>query len=193
MDISKQAISSVFIHFWNITFSIFFAKTVFEKSKSEFGVGENSDECAFYFLCFLFDTILGVFLVWMLLKIIYRISIYFRIDSIKVQGFYGNPILINWYIQQLLIYLLIVIISKIMISIIMFSVAIPLQIFGNYIFRSLRLRPKTELIVVMIACPCVLSIVQYWLLDNFLSDVSDGGIGPRTRDYEFLGKKKNEK
>ena len=87
MDISKQAISSVFIHFWNITFSIFFAKTVFEKSKSEFGVGENSDECAFYFLCFLFDTILGVFLVWMLLRISYRISIYFRIDSIKVQGF----------------------------------------------------------------------------------------------------------
>ena len=183
MDVSKQAASSVFIHFWNIGLSILFANTILDGVELS-----NGDECSFYFLSFLFDTILGVFFVWVLLRLIRRVALYFKIDSISIQGFYGEPPSIHWYFQQLFCFLVAIIISKIVLSLIMYSIASSLQYVGSYIFSPLELNPKMELVVVMIVCPCVLNVVQYWLLDNFLADGGDGPGGSRCRDYEFLGK-----
>jgi hypothetical protein len=62
MDVSKQGFSSVLVHFWNIGLSIIFANLSSNDNRA-------SDECAFYFINFLLDTFVGVFLVWLLLKV----------------------------------------------------------------------------------------------------------------------------
>ena len=67
----------------------------------------------------------------------------------------------------------------------MYSVAGFLADVGSFIFSPLRLHPNTELVVVMIVCPCFLNIVQYWLVDNFLSEKGDAG---KSRErYSYLG------
>ena len=182
MDVSKQAIGSIFIHFWNIGLSILFARKLEDSSDTS----NQSDECAFYFLSFLFDTIFGIFFVWALLKMIKMVALSYRIESITVQGYYGNPPSINWYLGQLLCFLLAIMGSKIIITLLMYSIAALLQNVGNLIFQSIQMNPKNELLIVMIVCPFSLNIIQYWLYDNFLSKNLDAPRGPLTENYESL-------
>ena len=165
MDVSKQAIGGIFIHLWNILLSIFFAQTLVDSSNTS----DKSDECAFYFLLFLFDTIFGVFFIWIMLRLAKAIAQSSGIESIKVQGYYGNPPSINWYLKQQLSFLIAIIVSKSIITAIMYVEALPLKDAGNRIFQSLKMNPKCELIVVMIICPFFFNIIQYWIIDNFLS------------------------
>lgn len=61
MDVSKQGFGSIIIHFWNIALAVLFT----ELSTNV----DDADECAFYFITFVIDTVLGVVLVWLLLKV----------------------------------------------------------------------------------------------------------------------------
>lgn len=89
------------------------------------------------------------------------------------------------YLQQLICFLTVILVSKLILGMMMYSVAGFLADVGSFIFSPLRLHPNTELVVVMIVCPCFLNIVQYWLVDNFLSEIGDAG---KSRErYSYLG------
>ena len=75
MDVSKQAISSVIIHFCNIGLSILFAKLSLTPDN------DISDECAFYFLSFLLDTIVGVYLIFLLLGVAQQLALQYEITA----------------------------------------------------------------------------------------------------------------
>ena len=182
MDVSKQAIGGIFIHFWNIVLSILFAQTLVDSSNNS----DQSDECAFYFLMFLFDTIFGVSFIWILLRLVKAIAQSLGIESIKVQGYYGNPPSINWYLKQQLSFLIAIIGSKSIITAIMYVEVLPLQHVGNRIFQSLKMNPKCELIVVMIICPFFFNIIQYWLIDNFLSKYEEKTSISEIEFYELI-------
>ena len=162
MDASKQIFSSFIIHFFNIGMSILFANTFANSFLDTTDLTEEArlepDECSFYFLSFVFDTVLGVFIVWILLKVSKQLATTFKIDGLKSQGFYGSPSpRMDWYCLQLVVFLMIIIISKIILGLMMYSVATTLGAIGSFIFQPLRLRPNTELVVVMVVCPCFLS------------------------------------
>lgn len=185
MDVSKQLVSSVIIHVWNIGLSILFAslnasynddKTDDYDDNAEGGssiVNEEGDECAFYFLNFLFDTIFGVFLVFLMIKASGNIAVYFNMPSIQKQGFYGFPPQIKWYLHQLAVFIFIILISKFILGIFMYSMADQLSALGDWLFSPLDSNPSAELVVVMVVCPAFLSMVQYWLQDNFLMGSKD--------------------
>ena len=111
MDVSKQIFSSIFIHFWNIALSIIFTNKLDNlRLNSSNGVDVAQirrgvvyfwvpDECSFYFLSFVFDTILGVFLIWVLLKVARQLAITCRLEAIRNQGYYGTPPRLTWYVQ----------------------------------------------------------------------------------------------
>jgi hypothetical protein len=130
MDVSKQVFSSALVHFWNIGLSILFTSSFLTTSGTSGG-----DECSFYFLNFVFDTILGVFMIWILLKVLKRIAFAFGIEALKHQGYYGDPPKLSRYIQQLLGYLTLVLISKVILALMMLSVRGTLQWIGGVIFR----------------------------------------------------------
>ena len=182
MDVSKQATGGIFIHLWNIVLSILFAQTLADSSDTS----DQSDECAFYFLMFLFDTIFGVSFIWILLRLMKAIAESFGIESIKVQGYYGNPPSINWYLQQQLSFVIAIVGSKSIISTIMYVEVLPLQHIGNRIFQFLQMNPRCELIVVMIICPFFFNIIQYWIIDNFLSKNADATSVSETEVYELI-------
>ena len=104
---------------------------------------------------------------------------------ICLPSFYLYPINNISYLQQLVCFLTVILVSKLILGMMMYSVAGFLADVGSFIFSPLRLHPNTELVVVMIVCPCFLNIVQYWLVDNFLSEKGDAG---KSRErYSYLG------
>ena len=54
----------------------------------------------------------------------------------------------------------------------MFKLANPLSILGNILFLFIEKFPNVELFVVMIIAPSLLSIIQYWIVDNILMSQS---------------------
>ena len=41
---------------------------------------------------------------------------------------------------------------------------------GSLLFYPVHNHPKIELLIVMIGCPLVMNMVQFWLQDSFLMD-----------------------
>ena len=161
MDVSKQGISSIIIHFCNIGLSILFAAVNLTPD-------QPADECAFYFLSFVLDTIVGVYLIWVGLNIARIFAIQFDIKSIQEQGVYGYETPMTYYTHQLITFIIVILISKIILGIFMYMFSSFLNRIGNFIFEPLEKYPDIELVVVMVVCPCFLSMIQYWIQDNIL-------------------------
>jgi hypothetical protein len=97
----------------------------------------------------------------------------YEIDALKYNGYYGTPPQLRIYVQQLLCFLLVIVMSKFLLGFFVFSVHTWIEHLGNAIFRPLKGHPDTELTVVMVICPCFLNILQYWIQDNFLMDTKE--------------------
>ena len=160
MDVSKQIISSVIIHFCNIGLSILFAKLNLTPDSP-------SDECAFYFISFVLDTIVGVYIIWIGLRIVQSLAKQHDIKSLQEQGDYGYESPIKYYVHQIIVFIIIILLSKIILAIAMWLFSRYLNKLGNFMFRPLG-NPDVELVVVMVFCPCILSMIQYWIQDNIL-------------------------
>lgn len=87
MDVSKQIVQSVFMHFGNIALAIVFANLSLSAENDS-----SHDECAFYFMSFCLDTFLGIQLIYIMLKASRNVAISLNIPALKDQGFYGNPL-----------------------------------------------------------------------------------------------------
>lgn len=167
MDVSKQAVSSVIVHFWNIGLAIIFSKLAITSVSHSSG-----DECAFYFISFFFDTAFGTYLVYIMLKASQHVGVMFNIPWMEQQGYYGTPPQSLWYLYQLFTFLIIIIISKFILGLAMYTFQGSLNELGTYLFSPFQMKPLTELVFVMVVCPAFMSIIQYWLQDNFLMDKS---------------------
>jgi hypothetical protein len=161
MDVSKQGVASIVIHFSNILLAVLYARMEIFSESDQVG-----DECAFYFLGFVMDTIVGVFFIWILLRLVRKIATYYNIYALIDQGYYGNPPRRSWYFIQLICFLVVCLISKFFIGVLMLIYAPEVSSIGNYLFRPMASSPELELMVVMIVCPTFLSIIQV----NALSD-----------------------
>ena len=162
LDISKQVIASILIHLWNIGLSILFASL---------NSANIADECVFYFMNFVMDTFAGVAIIWLFLKLVNFVALKYTpvFIAVEKQGYYGQPTPnVVWYFAQLGVYLLAVIVSKIILALVVFKLANPLSILGNFLFLFITKYPNVELFVVMIIAPSFLSIIQYWIVDNIL-------------------------
>ena len=162
LDISKQVIASVLIHLWNIGLSILFASLDSVNA---------ADECVFYFMNFVMDTFAGVGIIWIFLKMVHLLALKYTPTFIAVekQGYYGQPVPnVVWYLAQLGVYLLSVLVSKIILALVVFKLVDPLSAIGNFLFSFIKLNPNGELFLVMVIAPSFLSIIQYWIVDNIL-------------------------
>ncbi|KAG9407264.1 hypothetical protein AC1031_001954 [Aphanomyces cochlioides] len=159
-DASKQAIGAGVAHAANLFIAIMLVKM----AKSE----NAKDECAFYFINFTLDTSLGVAVNWLLLRLSMAAAIHFDWTWLQVPGFYGNPIRTSVWLAQLAMWIVIVLTAKIIIARFIYALETPLNNFGNWLFDPLSDYPKVELLFVMVACPCLMNALQFWITDNFL-------------------------
>ena len=168
MDTSKQCIGALWAHGLNVALAAGLAA----KSK-------GSDQCAFYFINFTLDTTVGAALNWALMLALQRAAGKYGWGTLKHSGAYGPsaPFLRTWSVQ-LASWLVIVAVMKMIILAFIFGFVQQLANLGNDIFAPLQDNPKLELLLVMILCPCLMNMVQFWVQDNFLKKA--GGDGSET-------------
>lgn len=117
---------------------------------------------------FTVDTTIGVVLNWALLQILSYVAQKKQWTSLQNSGEYGTPPRISIWLLQLLSWLLILLFTKIVLTFSIYAYETPLGSFAEWLFQPLVNHPEMELMIVMIACPCLMNALQFWIQDNFL-------------------------
>jgi uncharacterized membrane protein YjgN (DUF898 family) len=145
------------IHFSNVGLSIILSQVTAEEKRSGVLAG---DQCANYLVNFIMDTILGVFLVWILLGLVSKMAYRFDVRELKEQGFYDDPPSCCFYFSQLCIFLVVTLFSKFLLGILFIWFESDLGVVGRIICQPFKDDPDAELTFVMVVCPSILNIVQ---------------------------------
>ena len=163
MDVTKQVIQSMFVHFSNIGLAIMM-------SAWALGDDRHHDECALYFMSFTLDTFVGVVIIWVVLRGSSYLAVQHDIAPLKHHGYYGEPPQGDWYLMQLGVFILATVTSKAILAMYMFFMSSSLDGFGDWLFGPIQADPAAELLLVMVICPFFMSVIQYWVVDTFLMD-----------------------
>jgi hypothetical protein len=157
-DVSKQLIGAFCIHFLNILVSGYILNV------------SGSDECAWYFLNYFIDCTFGIVVVYFIHNNIQKHfnNKYGEDSSLYKIGYYNTPPDNKVWFKQFSLYVFSLFMNKIIITLILYATKNPMADLGNWLFNPLQSDPDTELLVVMILCPLILSSLQYWLFDNML-------------------------
>lgn len=162
-DTSKQIIGQFFAHICNILIALILA----EKK-------EDNDPCEWYLLNYILDTILGMFVCWLFVRLVNRISYRYNKPFLRSGNYRTGPGRmqgIGQYMIQLGVWISIIFTTKVLIFVL---VLLPfkslLQKLGDVMVHPLVDHPKAELVVVMIIVPLIMNSIQYWIQDTFLKD-----------------------
>ena len=159
LDVLKQGIGSSSDHMTNILISIVIIS------------GSDGDECQWYFLVYTLTSTVGCTTNLLMLTLVERFSSKYRNScTVEIQNFgeYGNPPKLKRWFVQLVVWLGIVIISKIIVLIILLLCGNFLNDITGSAFASFSGNREFELIFVMIIIPFILNIIQFWITDTFL-------------------------
>jgi len=159
LDVLKQGIGSSSDHMTNILISILIIS------------GSEGDECQWYFLVYTLTSTIGCTTNLLMLTLVERLSTKYKNSctaEIRNFGEYGDPPKLKRWFVQLIVWLGIVVVSKIIVLVV-------LILCGNFLiyatgsaFASFDGNRAFELIFVMIIIPFILNIIQFWITDTFL-------------------------
>ncbi|KAI9279773.1 vacuolar membrane protein-domain-containing protein [Sporodiniella umbellata] len=162
LDVSKQFIGAGIIHFINIGISY----------------ATESSLCVVYFLNVAMDTTLGVLILWCWMKVILALL---KKARIPVETCCTLPIdkrtMLLW-LQQLIVFLLAIVLSKICFYEILVLNEDWLCWLGELAISWTNSSPKLQLLFVMLIFPVVMNAIQFWLTDTIIQQRS------QTIDFE---------
>jgi hypothetical protein len=163
LDVSKQAVGSLLAHGANMIIAIWLSHLV-----------DNTNECAWYFVSYSFDTFFGVTLGYFFLKLIIHYAAKYNYPRLSQNGNYQIPgftsnkdIGITWLIQ-LSVWLLIIIISRLFVALVLWIGEDIFSVVAQGIASIFKGNPNLLLLFVMIICPGIMNICQAWIIDNIL-------------------------
>ena len=164
LDVGKQIVGGGEAHVLNMLIAGFLKRDGSNNNNNNKEDG-NGDECQWYFVNFALDTSIGVLLNIGLLKLLTIIATKKKWKSLMVSGDYGSPISYRvWAIQLLTWTMIIPLVKIILLVVILFDKGV-LGNLGHILLDWLHPTPKIELVVVMIICPCLMNLFQYWIQD----------------------------
>lgn len=168
-DTSKQAISSGVGHMQNVALS----ELVFVRMHVV-----PTSPCVWYLVNLVLDTTLGT------------CAAYFALRSAEVflsacadwltpgcaqpvlemasTGHYGSPPSFLRWVNQTLLWLVVVTVAKAVVAAFILAAAMPLHAVGLRTLAPLERYPRIEVVTVMLVAPLVLNVIQLWIQDNFL-------------------------
>ncbi|KAG0670912.1 hypothetical protein C6P40_003995 [Pichia californica] len=166
-DVSKQVLGALLIHILNIFLSILRLKIglnllIIEKNNKLI----YDNPCDYYFLNILFDTTIGIPILYFFIKLITIFCSLCKINGIK-SGEYGNPPNLKNYIKQLLIYFLSLSLMKISIYTIMIFFPILIKL-SFWLLSRLDNYPNIQISFVLLIFPLIMNIFQYYVIDNLI-------------------------
>ncbi|KAJ6666257.1 hypothetical protein lerEdw1_000529 [Lerista edwardsae] len=147
-DTSKQAIGALFIHFANVFLSDL----------------TEEDPCSLYLMNFILDATLGMLLIWLGVKVVSWIVESWKFTHL-VFGEYGDPPQAAAWIGQCILYLLIMVFEKAVISLVLL---IPGWTKLQEILLDYIPDPQLELVLVMLVVPFVVNAVMFWVVDSLI-------------------------
>lgn len=107
-------------------------------------------------------------------------------SSLKHPGRYGDPPNIRVWAAQLLSWSGVLLVMKCFVGLAIYIFSAPLGLIGELLFYPVHHHPKIELLIVMIGCPLVMNMVQFWIQDSFLMDHTNAVHDVELNDEEVL-------
>ena len=160
-DVSKQGFGACYAHVLNMVIAALLSKNLRGKT-------ELTDQCAWYGMSYLIDTTLGLILAVFFVKLLDYLANKFDWKGLKKSGVYhGDDGFCHW-IQQVLAWLGILTIVKMLIYLFMWGLSGPLAVIGGILFAPLQGNIRFELLFVMIFFPGFLNVIYFWIADSFL-------------------------
>ena len=126
------------------------------------------DQCAWYGICYLVDTTMGLILAIWGLKILDTLAHENDWVSLKHSGVYeGVEGVLHW-IHQVIAWLVILTLVKVIIYFFMVWTSAPLAYVGDILFSPLQSNIRLELLFVMIFFPGFLNVIYFWIADSYM-------------------------
>lgn len=169
-DVSKQLFGALGVHVFNVILSII-------KSKADLLVmfkNNDDDPCNWYFLTIMFDCTIGVYIFWLMFRLVNYICVkYFQVTEIT-SGEYGDvdrPSVVA-YLKQLGIYFVSLMITKVILYFCINVFAAQLLWVTEHILLGwLDDYPgEFEIVVVMFIVPIIMNVLQLVLVDNIIKN-----------------------
>lgn len=126
------------------------------------------DQCAWYGMSYLIDTTLGLFLAITFLGVLDWMANERDWVHLKHSGVYVGPDRYKHWMSQVIAWMLILTIVKLIIYIFMRICSTPLAILGQWLFEPLQGNIRIELLFVMIVFPGFLNVIYFWIADSYL-------------------------
>eukprot|EP00457_Paulinella_chromatophora_P008509 gb/GEZN01008544.1/.p1 GENE.gb/GEZN01008544.1/~~gb/GEZN01008544.1/.p1 ORF type:complete len:387 (-),score=57.04 gb/GEZN01008544.1/:233-1393(-) len=158
LDVSKQGFGAGFAHVLNIMFA--WGLAAYSSAAA--------DQCAWYFINFTADTFFGTVISWYQFKLLEHLAFRCRWKNLMHSGDYGDPPDYGMWSAQVVSWTCIVFISKGMIAGVLYASRHRLNDLGLQLAQPFRHHPDMELLVVMVMCPLVMNLIQFWIFDNVL-------------------------
>lgn len=170
-----SAIGSSFGHFSNIFLSVVIAGSLPE-----------ADECQWYCLTYVVDSTVGTFINIVLLKLFEHFMKRFPDCTVMNFGDYGNPPQLCVWFPQLIVWMCIVVIAKLLTLYMLFQFIFPLNDIISVVFSVFHDKPEIELVLVMIIIPTIMNTIQFWVTDTFLKKQVDDEVADSELDEELM-------
>jgi hypothetical protein len=167
LDVSKQAFGACYAHVLNMIISAVIAGNVR-------GSQTLDDECAWYAINYVIDTTLGLVITIFFLNALEKVANERNWTSLKDSGVYvGREGIIHW-IHQMVAWIIILTLVKLIVCVFMWVFSAPLAYIGSVLFEPFQSNIRFELLFVMIFFPGLLNIIYFWITDSYLKSNKDG-------------------
>ena len=163
-DVGKQVIGALIMHFLNVLGSILLS--------GEDVPDMDDNPCTWYFLNILFDTTIGVPILFFTLYYVYAVA-----DKLKMQdimsGEYGSSPRYTPFLKQLALYIVALFLAKIILSLVLYYVPF-LDDWGAYLISWTDFDARLQIAFVMLVFPTVMNSIQYYAVDSIIQSPEFG-------------------
>ncbi|KAK4056196.1 hypothetical protein OIO90_002637 [Microbotryomycetes sp. JL221] len=151
-DVSKQVVGQAFVHMSNVVISDLIASH------------KMDNPCSLYALNILIDTTIGVFVLWIFLKLSTSVMLQYQPDFRS--GDYGEPFSINAWAQQAAIYVACLSAMKVVVLIIFWMFPV-LFVAANWCLSWIE-SDDAQVVLVMLVFPLVMNVFQFLVVDSLI-------------------------
>mmetsp|Transcript_17734 Transcript_17734/g.25026 ORF Transcript_17734/g.25026 Transcript_17734/m.25026 type:complete len:256 (-) Transcript_17734:271-1038(-) len=161
LDVSKQGFGATYAHIVNMLI----AAVISDNVRGDYVL---EDQCAWYAINFLIDTTLGLVLSIAFLRILSDQAEKRDWVCLKNTGVYCKKDTMKHWIHQLLAWLGILSIVKVILLVVLWVFSPLLAVIGDFLFQPLQGNIRFELLFVMILFPGILNMFYFWIADHYL-------------------------
>ncbi|KAI9189911.1 hypothetical protein H9P43_001344 [Blastocladiella emersonii ATCC 22665] len=156
-DVSKQGFGASFVHGLNVLVSLVAGANPESHSQNP---------CVYYFLNVGIDTTVGVYILFLWLRLAHGVVVRLGIERDLRSGHYGDPPRFLAWLKQTILFSFCLFMMKVCVALAIYLFPV-LEWVGKIALAPFK-DPRTEVLFVMLVFPMIMNIVQFWLVDHVI-------------------------